>query len=298
MLKKLCLLPLLFGHILFAQTFYGNNPLAHTYSIVARDSVSGEIGVAVQSHWFSVGSLVSWAEAGVGAIATQSFVNPNFGPQGLALLKTGLPAPKVLEALIASDEGRNVRQLAVIDAQGQVAAFTGENCIPDAGHIVGEQFSVQANLMANDQVWPAMAKAYRQAEGPLAERMMSALTAAQDAGGDIRGKQSVAMLVVAPEASGQPWVDRRVDLRIEDHPEPIKEMQRLLQVHRAYEHMNKGDLAVEKGAVDEALKEYAAAESLFPQNEEMKFWHAVSLVNAGRLADALPIFSEVFAKKS
>ncbi|MFK7921250.1 MAG: DUF1028 domain-containing protein [Bacteroidia bacterium] len=281
---------------IMAQSPYGNEPLAHTYSIVARDPDTGEMGVAVQSHWFSVGSLVTWGEAGVGVVATQSFVNPAYGPQGLALMKTGLSAEQSLKALLAGDEGREVRQVAMLDVKGNVATHTGANCIQAAGHFVGDNFSVQANLMDNDKVWPAMAEAFEKAEGPLAERMVAALAAAQAVGGDIRGKQSAAILVVKGESSGQVWADKVVDLRIEDHPEPIKELQRLMRVHRAYEHMNAGDLAIEEKNEDKALAEYAAAEEMFPDNLEMQYWHAVSLVNIGQLKNALPMFQAIFRK--
>src|SRR5437899_3340195 len=188
----------------------------HTFSIVARDSVTGELGVAVQSHWFSVGPLVPWAEAGVGAVATQSFVDPAYGPLGLELMRTGKTARQSLEGILASDPGREVRQVAMVDARGGVAAHTGKKCIPAAGHIEGEQFTVEANLMLNDKVWPAMAKAYRETKGDLAERMLAALDAAQTAGGDIRGRQSAAILIVSGKPTGKPWDDRIMDLRVED----------------------------------------------------------------------------------
>ena len=283
-------------NIMFAQKTFYSEPLAHTYSIVARDPVTGEMGVAVQSHWFSVGSIVAWGEAGVGVIATQSFVNVSFGPRGLALLKRDKTAQQVVEALIASDEGRDVRQLAVLSANGSVDAYTGKNCIPDAGHYVGEDFSVQANLMLNDKVWPAMAEAFENTEGPLAERMIAALEAAQEVVGDIRGKQSASILIVRGESTGNVWEDRLVDLRVEDNKHPVKELKRLLRVHRAYEHMNDGDLAVENGNMELAMNEYSAAEDMFPDNEEMKYWHAVTLVNNNRLEEALPLFAKVFAK--
>lgn len=285
-----------FASTIMAQSPYGNEPLAHTYSIVARDPDTGEMGVAVQSHWFSVGSLVTWGEAGVGVVATQSFVNPAYGPQGLALMKTGLSAEQSLKALLAGDEGREVRQVAMLDINGNVATHTGANCIQAAGHFVGDNFSVQANLMDNDKVWPAMAEAFEKTEGPLAERMVAALAAAQAVGGDIRGKQSAAILVVKGESSGQVWADKVVDLRIEDHPEPIKELQRLMRVHRAYEHMNAGDLAIEEKNENKALAEYSAAEEMFPDNLEMQYWHAVSLVNIGQLKNALPMFQTIFRK--
>lgn len=268
----------------------------HTYSIVARDPATGEMGVAVQSHWFSVGSLVLWGEAGVGVVATQSFIDPSYGPLGLQLMKAGKTARQALAALKLADEHPEVRQVAFLDVHGNVAAHTGAKCIPDAGHIVGENFSVQANLMLNDKVWGAMDKAFRTTKGDLAARMMAALEAAQGTGGDIRGQQSAAMLIVKGESSGRPWADTVLSLRVEDHPEPIKELRRLIRVHRAYEHMNAGDLAVEEGNEAKALQEYGAAEALFPGNLEMKYWHAVSLVNMGRVEESLPLFREIFAK--
>ncbi len=279
-------------------TAYGqidpSDKLVHTFSIVARDPQTGEMGVAVQSHWFSVGSIVSWAEAGVGAIATQSFVNVSFGPRGLVLLKSGKSAQEVVNELIASDSGRDVRQLAVIDSKGGAASYTGKKCIPAAGNFVGDNFSVQANLMLNDKVWPAMAKAYREAKGPLAERMVAALEAGQSVGGDIRGKQSAAILVVRPKSSGKIWEDRVIDLRVEDNADPIAEIKRTLKLYRAYEFMNKGDLAVELNDIKGAMENYGSAEKLFPDNIEMKYWHAVSLANSGLVKESLPIFKEVF----
>jgi uncharacterized Ntn-hydrolase superfamily protein len=268
----------------------------HTYSIVARDPETGELGVAVQSHWFSVGALCPWAEAGVGAIATQAFVNVSLGPRGLDMLRSGRTAQEALDALLAADEGRDVRQLAIVDARGTVAAHTGARCIAAAGHTTGDQFSAQANMMLDDGVWPAMAAAYEASSGPLPERLVAALEGAQAAGGDIRGKQSAALLVVRAASTGQPWEDRLVDLRVDDHPEPVVEIARLLRVHRAYEHMNRGDVALEQGDVEGALDAYRAAEALFPDNLEMQYWHAVSLVNVGRTAEALPIFASIFAR--
>lgn len=280
--------------LIVSCSMVGQTRPVHTYSIVARDSVTGEMGVAVQSHWFSVGSLVTWGEAGVGVVATQSFVDPAYGPLGLDLMRAGKTAPQALEGLLASDPGMDVRQVAMLDAKGNVAAHTGKKCIPGAGHIVGEQFSVQANLMLNDKIWSAMAKAYREAKGDLAERLLAALDAAQEAGGDIRGKQSAAILIVRGKNTGRPWVDRIMELRVEDHPEPLKELRRLVNVHRAYQHMNNGDLATEHNDIDGALKEYNAAMQMFPDNLEMKYWTAVSLVNAGRLKESLPLFKNVF----
>jgi uncharacterized Ntn-hydrolase superfamily protein len=281
--------------ILPAQSINGE-PLTHTYSIVARDEATGDLGVAVQSHWFSVGSIVSWAEAGVGAIATQSLVNVSFGPKGLDLLKQGKNAQETLEILLAEDEGRDFRQVAIIDLNGNVAVHTGTKCIADAGHVKGDNYSVQANMMLNKKIWPAMSQAFEQSTGPLAERMLAALQAAEAAGGDIRGRQSAAILVVRGKASGKIWEDRIIDLRVEDHPNAPEEIGRVLKVYRAYEHMNKGDLAIELGDEKMALEEYGAAQEMFPQNIEMQYWNAVSLVNIGQLEKALPMFKSIFQK--
>ncbi|GAB4374016.1 MAG: hypothetical protein Kow0042_18310 [Calditrichia bacterium] len=275
-------------------SLYSQEPLAHTFSIVAVDSVTGEIGAAVQSHWFSVGSIVTWAEAGVGAVATQSLVNVSLGPRGLRLMREGKTPQEALEMLLAEDEGRDFRQVAFIDAKGNSAAYTGSKCIAEAGHIHGKYFSVQANMMLKNTVWEAMSRAFRQSSGPLAERMVAALEAAQAEGGDIRGQQSAALLVVRGKSTEKIWEDRLIDLRVEDHPRAVEELKRVLQVYRAYEHMNAGDLAIEKGDEQAALKEYGAAMKMQPENLEMKYWTAVSLVNIGRFEEALPMFREVF----
>jgi len=272
--------------------------LAHTFSIVARDPESGEMGVAVQSHWFSVGSVVAWAEGGVGAVATQALVEASYGPLGLALMQAGKPAPEALAALLAADEGRDLRQVAMVDAGGGVAVHTGARCIADAGHEAGASFSVQANMMANPDVWPAMARAYRGAQGDLAERMLAALEAAQAAGGDVRGRQSASILIVKPVSTGRPWADTAMELRVEDHPEPIRELRRLVGLHRAYEHMNLGDELLGTGETEEALQEYRAAAGMAPEIEELPFWHAVTLADLGRVDEALPIFRDVFARNA
>jgi len=239
---------------------------------------------------------VVWGEAGVGVVATQSFVNPSFGPRGLELMKSGISAEEALDLLIASDEGREFRQLAVLDVNGNVKAFTGNKCIEGAGHIVGENYSVQANLMLNALVPKAMAEAFENAKGLLAERMIAAMEAAQNIGGDIRGQQSASILVVRGNSTGNLWEDRMIDLRVEDHPKPVDEIKRLLKVYRAYEHMNNGDVAVEKNDMELAMKEYSAAMSMFPNNLEMKYWTAIALVNVGQLEKALPMFKDIFLK--
>ncbi|MCC2545000.1 DUF1028 domain-containing protein [Hymenobacter sp. BT175] len=294
----LLLLPaLVFGFRAPAQVYAAKEPLAHTFSIVARDPKTGEMAVAVQSHWFSVGTAVSWGEAGVGVIATQSFVNKSFGPRGLALLKSGKTAQQTLDELLASDEGREVRQVGIVDAKGNVAAHTGQKCIEYAGHITGQEFSVQTNMMLSPAVGPAMAKAFEHSAGqPLAERVLAALNAAQQAGGDIRGRQSAALLVVAAKSSAAPWDDRLIDLRVDDDAEPLVELVRLLRLHRAYDHMNAGDLAVEKSDMPRAVQEYQAAERLFPDNLEMRYWHAITLANNRQVPAALALLRPIFRK--
>jgi len=270
--------------------------LAHTFSIVARDPQSGEMGVAVQSHWFSVGSVVTWAEAGVGAVATQSLVEVSYGPLGLALMRAGKSPSEALAALLATDEGRELRQVAMVDTSSQVATHTGARCIADAGHETGDGFSVQANMMASADIWPAMARAYRQTEGDLAERMLAALEGGQTAGGDIRGQQSASILIVRPTSTGRPWADTVMDLRVEDSSEPVRELRRLVGLHRAYQHMNQGDELLGAGEVERALHEYRAAAEMAPEIEELPFWHAVTPADLGRVDEALPIFRDVFSR--
>jgi uncharacterized Ntn-hydrolase superfamily protein len=275
------------------------DPLVHTYSIVARDPATGEMGVAVQSHWFSVGSIVTWAEAGVGAIATQSLVDPAYGPKGLALMRNGVPAPKALAQLVAADAGRAGRQVAMVDATGAVQAYTGPSAIAAAGHHVGAQYSVQANMMGKASVWPAMARAFEAATGPLADRLIAALEAAEREGGDIRGRQSAAILVVKPTSTGKPWVggDWTFNLRVDDHPQPVAELKRLVRLQKAYNHANRGDELMTEKKVDEALKEYAASARIAPEIVELPFWEAVTLASVGKEAEAAPIFAAVFKKE-
>jgi uncharacterized Ntn-hydrolase superfamily protein len=266
-----------------------------TYSIVARDAATGQLGVAVQSHWFSVGARVPWAEAGVGAVATQSFTEPSYGPLGLALMKTGRTAPEALAALVAGDAGRDVRQVGMVDAKGNVATHTGKMDIPEAGGQTGKGYAVQANLMEKATVWPAMARAYEAGTGDLAERLLSALEAAEAEGGDIRGRQSAALLIVKAQPSGRPWDDKLFDLRVEDHPQPLQELRRLVSLQRAYNHMEAGDVCVTSKDWDCAGREYGAAERLVPANAEMAFWHAIALATNGRLEQARPLFARAFA---
>ncbi len=268
----------------------------HTYSIVARDPVTGDFGVAVQSHWFSVGGTVPWAEAGVGAVATQSFVEVSYGPKGLALMKEGKSAPEALKILLAADPQRDSRQVAMVDRLGRVAAWTGPKCVDAAGHQTGDGWSVQANLMDQPSVWPAMAAAYEGSRGkPFVERLLLTLEAAEREGGDVRGRQSAAILVVKGKSSGKPWADRVLDLRVEDNPAPLPELRRLCALERAYDLMNAGDEALAAGKVDEARAHYSDAAAMAPQISELPFWQAVTLFTAGRESEALDLFAKVFA---
>jgi uncharacterized Ntn-hydrolase superfamily protein len=266
----------------------------HTYSIVARDPATGDLGVAVQSHWFSVGAVVPWAEAGVGAVATQSIVDPSYGPLGLALMRAGKTAPEALAALLAGDAQREVRQVGMVDARGNVATHTGRMDIPAAGGQSGAGYVVQANLMEKPTVWGAMARGFESARGDLADRMLAALDAAQGEGGDIRGVQSAAILVVRGTSSGRPWADKLFDLRVEDHAEPLKELRRLVGVQRAYNHMSAGDDCVAAKDWACAEREYGAAEGMQPANAEMAFWHGVALASNGKIEEARPLFRRAF----
>lgn len=299
-MKKL-LLVIIAGFVLqptvSAQFFKKDAGLAHTFSIVARDEVTGEMAVGVQSHWFSVGTAVSWGEAGVGVVATQSFVNKSYGLKGLALMKQGKTAPDALKELLAADEGREVRQVAMIDANGNVNAYTGKNCIDYASNIVGKNYSVQSNMMLTNNVCEAMSKAFLKSEGkPLAERVLIAMQAAQAVGGDIRGKQSAAILVVAGKSKAEPWNERLIDLRVDDHKAPLDELDKLLRLYRAYEHMDKGDLATEKNDMKLAMEEYGAAMKMFPENLEMQYWTAITLANNKKVAEASKLLKKIYKK--
>jgi uncharacterized Ntn-hydrolase superfamily protein len=282
-----------------AQYFKKDGGLAHTFSIVARDEVTGEMAVGVQSHWFSVGTAVSWGEAGAGVVATQSFTNKSYGIKGLQMMKEGTNAKNALLRLLENDEGRDVRQVAMIDTNGIVAAHTGKLCIDYASHIIGNNYSVQSNMMLNNTVCPAMAKAFEASAGkPLAERILMALKAAQAAGGDIRGKQSAALLVVAGHSYGKPWDERLVDLRVDDHEQPLAELGRLLNLYRAYEYMNNGDLAVEKGDMDGAMQQYGAAMKMFPGNLEMQYWTAITLAGNKKIKEAAAMLQKIYKQDS
>ena len=278
---------------------HAKRPVA-TYSVVARDGATGRLGVAVQSHWFDVASVVPWAEAGIGAVATQSLVERSYGPLGIELMRAGEPAPNALRALVAIDKAAHYRQVAMIDAAGNIAQHTGADCIREAGHVSGETddgdaWACQANLMHEPGVPLAMSHAFRESKGqPLAERLMLTLEAAQHAGGDARGKQSASILVVSGDR-GETWRGQLVDLRVASSDTPLEDLRRLLTLHRAYEHMNKGDHALERGDLPAALKHYNAAQELDPSSYEMAFWTGVALAQNDRVDDAIPFFRKAFA---
>jgi uncharacterized Ntn-hydrolase superfamily protein len=257
---------------------------AGTYSIVARDAATGELGVAVQSHWFSVGPIVPWAQAGVGAVATQSNVEVSYGPRGLELLERGADAPAALRQLVDEDPQADSRQVAIVDSRGAIAVHTGAACMPFAGHSRGAGVSCQANIMASDTVWPAMLSAYERHQGALTERLLAALDAAELEGGDIRGRQSAALLVVP--AAGHPW-DTVISLRVEDHPDPLDELARLVRLNEAYTLAGRGDERVAEGRHEEAATLYLEASRLAPESHELQFWAGMGAAQMGDLEAGL-----------
>jgi uncharacterized Ntn-hydrolase superfamily protein len=268
-----------------------------TYSIVARDTQTGELGVAVQSHYFQVGPVVPWALAGVGAVATQSMVNVSFGPLGLEHMRAGSTAEQTLKALLAGDPQAESRQLAIVDAAGNVAAHTGAKCIPAAGHRIGDTFSVQANLMEKDTVWDAMAAAYTSTNAPLAERMLAALDAAEAEGGDIRGKQSAAMLVVTGKPTGRSWEDRIIEIRVEDATEPVVELRRLLRIRRAYQTDEVADRLEEAGDLKGAAAKREEGVALAPELEELAFWAGLQIAINGDVERGTELIARAVTKE-
>jgi uncharacterized Ntn-hydrolase superfamily protein len=268
-----------------------------TYSIVARDKESGELGVAVQSHYFQVGPVVPWALAGVGAVATQSMVNVSFGPLGIEHMRAGYTAEQTLKALLAGDTQAESRQLAIVDAAGNVAAHTGAKCIPAAGHRIGDNFSVQANLMEKDTVWAAMAAAYTSTKAPLAERMLAALDAAEAEGGDIRGKQSAAMLVVTGKPTGRSWEDRIIEIRVEDAADPLVELRRLLKMKRAYQTDEVADRLEEAGDLKAAAAKREEGVALAPELEELAFWAGLQIAINGDVERGTELIARAVKKE-
>ncbi len=272
-----------------------------TYSLVARDPATGALGVAVQSHFFAVGRLVTWAEAGVGAVATQSFVDPGYGPLALGLLREGASASDALAALVARDAQPELRQVAVVDASGRTAAHTGTGCVAEAGARAGDGVSAQANMMERATVPGAMVAAYERADGPFADRLLAALDAAEAEGGDIRGRQSAAILVVAAERTERPWEGVEHDLRVDDHAEPLAELRRLMAYDRAYGLLGAalfqpgrvtGEYALDDAGLEAALADLDAAQRTLGANVEPTFWRGVLLGRAGRVAEARAAFEQ------
>jgi uncharacterized Ntn-hydrolase superfamily protein len=253
--------------------------------------------VAVQSHYFSVGSLVSWAEPGVGAVATQSVVEPAYGPRGLGQLRRGASAPDALRRLLGDDEQSAVRQVAIVDKHGRVAVHTGARCIREAGHRVADGVSAQANMMERPTVPDAMIEAFRETTGDLSDRLVAALEAAEREGGDIRGRQSAALVVVAPRATGQPMEDRPIDLRVEDHPDPVGELRRLAGLRASYQRIEVADELAAAGDTEGALAEYAAAHAEQPDSAELAFWHGVALAASGRETEARDLLERAYADR-
>jgi uncharacterized Ntn-hydrolase superfamily protein len=260
-----------------------------TYSIVARDAATGELGIAVQTRWPNVGAVVPWAEPGVGAVATQSFAEESYGPLGLARMRDGASAQEALDRLIADDADRDIRQIAMVDVNGRAAAFTGRRCVYAAGHITENGLSIQANMMERPTVWPAMAEAYRAATGELAERLMAALRAAEAEGGDVRGRQSAALLVVP--AAGSAWTTR-YDLRVEDHRAPIDELARLLRLARAYEAFDRSQEPANSGDLTAAAAEMDDAHELAPDDDQITLWTALFMAGAGRMPEARRLYAD------
>lgn len=295
MVPKYIFLLYLITSLAYAQKPADAEKFAHTYSIIAQDPVTGDMAVGVQSHWFSVGTAVPWGKSGVGVVATQSFVNERYGYEGLQYMQKGLRAGQALERLKSKDAGAAFRQVAMLSKDGSIAAFTGEKCVESALHLVGEHYSIQVNMMENDSVAYAMQNAFENnATLDLPERIIATLKAAQASGGDIRGKQSSALIVVGKDKPQHPWEDKKIDLRVEDHKTPVEELARLLNMHRAYEFMAQGDIAMEEKQPKAALKAYKTAEELLPNNEEIKFWKAVALVNSNQVNASIPIFERLF----
>jgi uncharacterized Ntn-hydrolase superfamily protein len=269
--------------------------ICSTYSIVARDPVTGHLGVAVQTHQVGVGRLVPWTLPGVGVVATQSVVNVSFGTLALQMLRNGVPAPRVVDALIASDDGRDRRQLAIIDASGQISAYTGSGCIREAAHHIGANYSIQANMMTRTTVIDAMRHAFERAKGDLASRMMIALNAAQQHDGDIRGMQSAALKVVSGKPGTPEW-ESIYDLRVDEHDEPLQELSRLMQIRSAQLIDQEGHELLEKGNVMAALAKWKEARATAPDQEELAFWQAYALADARPDENTVSLAARIMAQ--
>ena len=282
---------------LFGQNIPSAIRKADTYSIVAYDKENNQMGVAVQSHYFGVGSIVTWAEPGVGAVATQSIVDVSYGPLGLSLMKAGKSAQQTLKGLLSADNTPEVRQVAMVDANGIIASHTGDKCIAEAGYKIGNGYSAQANIMLKNTVWDKMGEAYENTNGDLADRLLAALDAAQKEGGDLRGKQSAALMIVTIVPTGNVYLDHPYNLRVEDSPEPLKELRRLVYIAKAYNHVSRGDDYLAENHYDKALEEYKIGMEMLPENVELRFWYATTLVLVDKLDESLPEFKWVFKRE-
>jgi len=265
-----------------------------TYSIVARDAETGQLGVAVQSYYFAVGSVSPHAEAGVGAVAIQSFAKPSYGTQGLRLIREGASAQQALDTLRENDANAGYRQSAMIDTRGRVAACTGERCVPEAGHHIGEGYACLGNMLMEDGTWNEMGEAFEAAQGEFVDRLLLSLEAAQAAGGDLRGRRSAAVIVVNAESSDDPGLDVLFDLRVEDHEEPLRELDRLITLKKAFHLNSRGDHHLRNGDLRAALRDFSLAVSMAPAHEELVFWQAVAMVVAGYRGEAEPLLKELF----
>jgi uncharacterized Ntn-hydrolase superfamily protein len=275
------------GLTLLAFCQPATSPTSGTFSIVAFDPKTGDLGVAVASRVLAVGAVVPYAQAGVGAIATQAFANTTYGPKGLALLRKGLTPEQVLKRLLAEDKDREHRQVGIVDAKGRAIAFTGKKCLPWAGHLVGKGYAVQGNILAGEQVVKAMAQAFENTKGELAERLMAALEAGESAGGDARGKQSAALLVVRKGGGYGGFDDRYIDLRVDDHPEPVKELRRLLTMKLAWARLSEAARWRRKGDLQKAAEVLQEAIRRFPDQAVLHYDLACYLALLGRKEGAL-----------
>ncbi|MDP9242850.1 MAG: DUF1028 domain-containing protein [Actinomycetota bacterium] len=268
-----------------------------TYSIVARDPETGALGVAVQSHWPFVGFGLAWAEAGVGAVASQAFSEASYGPLGLELLRAGKSPSEALAALTSVDGDADERQVGIVDVSGRTAIHTGARCIREAGHLAGDGFTVHANMMERDTVWGAMAEAYEASNAEFPLRLVDALDAAEAQGGDIRGRQSAAILVVTGSPTGKRWADTVLDARVDDSDLPLPELRRLVELQRAYDLMDRGEELSREGDHGAARRSFEDALALAPGAPEIRFWHAVVLAKTGGAEEARSVMRSLASER-
>jgi len=268
-----------------------------TYSIVARDQATGQLGVAAQSCYFALGSVLPWARAGVGAVATQSMVDPGYGPLCLGLLAAGMGAGAALAQVRADDEGREVRQVGVVSASGEVASFTGSMCIDHVSHAEGEGYSAQANMMAGDGVCEAMASAFESASGSLATRLVASLLAAESKGGDARGQMSAALIVVDGTQHDHPWDGVLANVRVDHHPDPLPELARLAQVAEAYHLCDVAEEALVRGDAAGALAGSEAGLALLPGEGNLLLSYIGALIGVGRIDEAATEVQKLVASR-